>query len=976
MSFADSLLQRFVLLLTFVSVCAAFSVPPVRAAEPPAEPMLRIETGMHTAMIRRISVDAKNRWLVTSSEDKTVRVWELASGRLLQILRPPHGPGDEGKLYSVAMSPDGETIAAAGWTGYNWERINYIYIFQRATGRMVHRITGLQDVINHLTFSPDGRWLGAALGVGKGVRVYRVRDWNLVGQDSDYGDSSQSVDFDRKGRLISTAYDGHIRLYQVNDSGLRLLVKQAAPDGKLPYMVRFSPDGSKAAFGYIDSTKVNVVSADTLSLLYTPNGTGVEKGNLGSVAWSLDGRTLYAGGIWWSNGYYPIRRWQDGGRGGYTDLQASSDTIMDIHALAVGGIVFGAAEPLWGVYDASGVRVRAVQRSIADLRDMNEKFRLSHDGMAVHFGYEYFARSPARFDATRGTLAQTDDGSGLNSPIRSSAGIEITDYSSNRYPKLNGRQLTLKAYEQARSFAIAPDGQHFVLGADWYLRLFDRQGNERWQVANPGAAWGVNIPGNGRAVVAAFSDGTIRWYRLSDGRELMAFFPHADRKRWVLWTPSGYYDASPGAEDLIGWHLNRGKDSAADFYPASRFRNQFYRPDVIAKVLSTLDEGEAVRLANAETGRKADATPVQVQKVLPPVVELLSPAEGTGVSSANVTLKYSVRAPADAPVTALRVRVNGQAVSLPDTRNLAVAAAGGAREISVPIPPQDSEIMLFAENKNGVSTPARVRVAWKGRAAQPTAGAKDEFTVKPKLYVLAVGVSKYNNPDYRLGFAAKDAKDFTDALVKQKGALYRDVEVKLLTDDKATRDEVVDGLDWLQKQVTARDVGMLFLAGHGVNDPNGIYYYLPANADIDKLKRTGVPFSDIKNTLSSLAGKSLFFVDTCHSGNVMGGRRAISSDVTGVVNELASAENGVVVFSSSTGRQFSLEDPAWGNGAFTKALVEGLNGKADFNKTGRITHKMLDFYVAERVKTLTGGKQTPVNSSPAGVPDFPIVVVR
>ena len=347
MSFADSLLQRFVLLLAFASVCAAFSVPPARAAEPPAEPMLRIETGMHTAMIRRIAVDAKNRWLATSSEDKTVRVWELASGRLLQILRPPHGPGDEGKLYSVAISPDGETIAAAGWTGYNWERINYIYVFQRATGRMTHRITGLPDVINHLTFSPDGRWLAAALGVGKGVQVYRARDWNLVGQDSDYGDSSQSVDFDRKGRLISTAYDGHIRLYQVSDSGLRLLVKQAAPAGKLPYMVRFSPDGSKAAFGYIDSTKVSVVSADSLALLYTPDGTGVEKGNLGSVAWSLDGRTLYAGGIWWSNGHYPIRRWQDGGRGGYTDLQASSDTVMDIHALAAGGIVFGAAEPLW-----------------------------------------------------------------------------------------------------------------------------------------------------------------------------------------------------------------------------------------------------------------------------------------------------------------------------------------------------------------------------------------------------------------------------------------------------------------------------------------------------------------------------------------------------------------------------------------------------------------------------------------------------
>ena len=466
-----------------------------------------------------------------------------------------------------------------------------------------------------------------------------------------------------------------------------------------------------------------------------------------------------------------------------------------------------------------------------------------------------------------------------HSPLAQWPGIEITDYSNNRYPKLNGRVLTLEDYEQARAYAIAPDGQSFVLGTDWYLRRFDRHGNALWTVPYPGTAWAVNVTGNGRLVVAAFSDGTVHWFRLSDGKELLAFFPHTDRKRWVLWTPSGYYDASPGAEDLIGWHLNRGRDHAADFYPASRFRNQFYRPDVIAKLLQTQEEGEALRLANEEAGRRIETAPVAVQTVLPPVVELLSPADGTAVSAPNVTPRYRVRAPDDAPVTALRVRVNGQAVNLPETRNLAVAAAGGAllRELSVPIPAQDSEIMLFAENKNGVSTPASVRVVWRGSV--PASASKDEFVAKPKLYVLAVGVSKYQLPELQLKFAARDAQDFTAVLKKQQGALYREVEIKLLTDAAATRDEVVDGLDWLQKQVTGRDVGMLFLAGHGVNDPNGIYYFLPANADVDKLKRTGVPFSDIKNTLGSLAGKSLFFVDTCHSGDVMGGRRAAANDI-------------------------------------------------------------------------------------------------
>jgi uncharacterized caspase-like protein len=209
----------------------------------------------------------------------------------------------------------------------------------------------------------------------------------------------------------------------------------------------------------------------------------------------------------------------------------------------------------------------------------------------------------------------------------------------------------------------------------------------------------------------------------------------------------------------------------------------------------------------------------------------------------------------------------------------------------------------------------------------------------------------------------------------QKGKLYRDVEVKLLTDDKASRDDVVDGLEWLQKQVTQHDVAMVFIAGHGVNDVTQGYTFLPVNADPDRLRRTGVAMDEFKKTLSILPGKALFFFDTCHSGNVLGAKsRGAVNDISGVINELSSAENGVVVFSSSTGRQLSYEDPAWGNGAFTKALVEGLNGAANYQNTGRITHKMLDLYVSERVKALTKGKQSPVTQAPGGVPDYPVAV--
>jgi uncharacterized caspase-like protein len=198
----------------------------------------------------------------------------------------------------------------------------------------------------------------------------------------------------------------------------------------------------------------------------------------------------------------------------------------------------------------------------------------------------------------------------------------------------------------------------------------------------------------------------------------------------------------------------------------------------------------------------------------------------------------------------------------------------------------------------------------------------------------------------------------------------------LLTDDKATKDDVLEGLEWLKREVTSRDVGIMFLAGHGMNDNTGNYYFMPHNADPSQLLRTGVANNDIKLALNSLAGKAVFFVDSCHSGNALGTAKTRGiTDVKGFVSELASAENGVVVFAASTGKQLSQEDPAWGNGAFTKAVVEGLNGKADFQKNGKITHKGLDYYVTERVKSLTQGQQSPVSITPDGVTDFPIAVV-
>jgi hypothetical protein len=640
---------------------------------------------------------------------------------------------------------------------------------------------------------------------------------------------------------------------------------------------------------------------------------------------------------------------------------------MDIRPLKDDGFAYGAADPAWGVYDQAGHRKLFVTSATADYRNNREGFLVSGDGTRVRFGYEQWGKSPAQFDVEARRLeVQPSADAGLFSPVTESPGLSITDWKNTFTPKLNGSPLKLAQYETSRSLAIAPDGRSFLLGTDGNLRLFDRQGIEIWNVPVPSTAWAVNIAANGKVAVAAFGDGTLRWYRLTDGKELLALFSHRDKKRWVIWSPSGYYDASPGAEELIGWHVNRGKDHEADFFPASRFRATRYRPDVIARILETQDEAGAISLADEASGRKREQQALET--LLPPVVTILSPDDGATVSSPDVTLSFSVRSPSGDPVTAIRALVDGRPVST--RRGIAIKGKDESQqEIQVTIPERDAEVSIIAENRNAASEPSTIRLRWKGKAV------RDEFVVKPKLYVLAVGVGAYQDPSLKLGFAAKDARDFAKSMERQKGGLYRDVTVRILADQKATKDDILDGLEWIQRETTSKDVAMVFLAGHGVNDPAGIYYYLPVNADTDKLKRTGVSFADIKNTVASLAGKSVLFVDTCHSGNVMGTRRGVA-DITAVVNELASAENGVVVFASSTGRQYSLEDASWGNGAFTKALVEGVNGRADYQGKGRITVNMLDLYLSERVKELTGGKQTPTTTKPQTISDFPVAVRR
>ena len=303
----------------------------------------------------------------------------------------------------------------------------------------------------------------------------------------------------------------------------------------------------------------------------------------------------------------------------------------------------------------------------------------------------------------------------------------------------------------------------------------------------------------------------------------------------------------------------------------------------------------------------------------------------------------------------ISVHVNGQFV-----QEVRLAAPGSEIEnqISVRLAGRvtgpEAVIKLVAEDDHGASDPAEVTVRLAGAMAPKE---------KPRLFVLAIGVGDYKqSPPRDLDYADDDANDVAAAFLEQKGrGLYRDVKVEALVDDDASETGIIDGLNRVLGQIEQNDVAIVFLAGHG-KDLGSDYYFLPWDADVSYLEATGLSKEDLLRKLGAIyrkGAKVLAFIDTCYAGAGGAGERGGGPpDVNRLAQELSDTENGVIVFTSSTGGQVAVENPKWENGAFTEALLEGLSGKA---RPGADVVRISDLgrYLEQQVKKLTDGKQTP-----------------
>jgi len=903
-------------------LAAALCSAAAAQAPPPQTPFLRVDTTMHGARVRKLVHDAPRDRLLTASDDKTVRLWQLPKGRLLRVFRVPIADGFEGRVYAADMHPDGRIVAAGGWTGWDFDGTGAIYLFDVETGELARRIGGFTETIGTLAFSPDGRFLAVGLLGAQGLRILRTSDYAEVARDVEYGDRILDLGFARDGRLAVASLDGLIRLY---DPALRLVGRRKTGTGKQPLSIKFSPDGELIAVGFSDLAPPAVHRASDLTLAYSVDGAALRgQRRLQNIQWNDSGESLYATGEQEGVGKGRIHRWRERGRGPTETVEVDAQRPGSLWPIARGRMAFASEDPLIGVLDGAGKVDVVVRSDLPDLRAHAGALRVAADASVVEFHTRNAADARTTLNVKERS-AQRAPGStpGLTEARSGTPAFRLAD---GARPSLNGVPLALDDYELLRSSAVAPDGRSIVVGTEWSVRAFDRNAKPLWRYRTSGVVWQLAPSADGRSVVAAVGDGTLRWLRADDGVEYLAAYVHPTTLEWIAWTPQGYYLSSTQGDQHIGWHLNRGHDEAPLFYRAVQFERLLYRPDIVDAALVARSPAPAVGVPRR--GRAFDIA--ELRRIAPPVIRLSSAAgarvridaQSVGLPMRDLTVYVN-----NVPITASRARPLGDG----DARRV-------SREVEVDL--AEPENVVRVEISTGESLGVRELVV----DAQPQARAR--APAGGDLYVLAVGVNRFpqlrpNNQSADLDYAARDATEVARFFERHGPRHFRKVHVRLLADDAPqppARENIVRALEFM-RNAGARDTVLLFLASHGISDPRGNYYFVPADATTgDWMGATGglddVPSllhgSVFFEALREAAGRRVLMVDTCHA-------RGIESrlDLHSLVKRSASSIISLVV--ATKANEMSQEYAAGRHGLFTYAFLEALRGNADRDGDGLVT---------------------------------------
>jgi WD40 repeat protein len=900
-----------------------------------AKPRFRVNPGSHVATLTDLALDSRGERAYSVSHDKSVRAWRVSDLAPLAVGYAPMESGRNGQLTAVALSADGRHLAVGAWGAAH----GAVHLFEAARLGLLRSID-LPAGVTHLRSAAAGRFVACLNGGG-----LRLLDPMGAGQlaQTEYSVACTGLDVAADGRIAAAFADGAIRLFGPD---LRELARNPAGGHAGP--LRFAPDGTRLLVGDLARPRAAVLDSRTLAVLGSTDLPETQWRAVTQVDWSVRGDALLLAqdNLRWRGA---VLRWNPRTTAPPALLTPAGRRLERFVPTSTGMLLAAADHSLL----RSGLDGQTEAESTSGalvFPDGLAALALSADANAVSFAVRRDGTVRARFavrevDYATGEPEQPE----LQRARQNSSRLVLEGWREPR-PRLNGRPLELDSDETLRGWGFAADDAYAVIGTDSKLRAYTPAGRLIWQVPVAAAATSVAVSADGRYVVAALADGTLRWFAARNGEERLALFAHRNRRDWVLWRPDGYYAASDFGDTLAGWQVT-GTGKEPRYYQAVQFERLFYRPDLLRNQLA--DAPPLLAPARNSIDRFADIAPPHVRVLAAEVdgkgqLDLRFAAETVGPDMREAIVFID-----DVPVTPVAER----AIAADGRRRL-------ERSVRLALPPGESLLRIEVHNDIGFGL-AEERLTGPGRAAARSLPGGT-------LYVLAVGVNHFDAGGSKslptLEFAERDAQEIARALGSRAGKQFADVRTRVLSDSestKPTRGAILEAMRFWQ-QAGANDAVVLFLASHGITDRVGNYYFVPRDARRDDVEavlggrndsgeaRSLLGWRELLDGLARSAGQRLLIVDTCKASSAEGALAASTL-------RKRSAASRFPLLLAARAEEDSQEYRPARHGLFTHTLLQALTGRADQNRDRSLSVLELHGYAAPQVQALHDPRAGPQN---------------